>query len=370
MPPIALIKWFILYALVRIVLLLCALYLPRSRDYCDIIELFLPKENVRSNAKYTYIVDRIHSCQHNKRTHAMTTRKLSTKAITASASTYIGKVGEIFYDTATATLKISNGTTPGGATLNTDGSGGGTWPVTNTAGASGPTLIAIGRYAGLTSQGDNSVAIGYNAGATSQGASAVTIGYNAGSTSQGQSAVAVGYTAGLTTQGVSAVAVGKQAGQITQGNYSVAVGQQAGTNTQGAGAVAVGYLAGASSQGTNSVAIGLNTGSTEQGTYSVAIGVGAGYNGQGNNSVAIGLDTGLTSQGTNSVAIGKQAGETSQAANSIILNATGAALNQTTASTFTVKPVRDAGAASGMTAAGFRPCYYNPTTGEFVYASS
>jgi len=31
---------------------------------------------------------------------------------------------------------------------------------------------------------------------------------------------------------------------------------------------------------------------------------------------------------------------------------------------------RDGGAASGMAAAGFRPTYYNPTTGEFVYASS
>jgi len=182
--------------------------------------------------------------------------------------------------------------------------------------------------------------------------------------------IALGNSAGLTSQGVSAVAVGKQAGETTQGNYSVAVGQQAGTNTQGASAVAVGYLAGTTSQGASAVAIGLNTGSTGQGTYSVAIGAGAGYNGQGNNSVAIGLDTGLTSQGTNAVAIGKQAGETSQAANSIILNATGSALNQTTASTFTVKPVRDGGSAAGMAALGFRPTYYNPTTGEFVYSSS
>ena len=31
---------------------------------------------------------------------------------------------------------------------------------------------------------------------------------------------------------------------------------------------------------------------------------------------------------------------------------------------------RDGGSAAGMAAAGFKPCYYNPTTGEFVYASS
>jgi hypothetical protein len=37
---------------------------------------------------------------------------------------------------------------------------------------------------------------------------------------------------------------------------------------------------------------------------------------------------------------------------------------------FYLKPVRDGGAAAGMAGAGFRSCYYNPTTGEFVYASS
>jgi hypothetical protein len=44
----------------------------------------------------------------------MTARKLTTKAIAKSASTYIGKAGEIFYDTATATLKLSDGATAGG----------------------------------------------------------------------------------------------------------------------------------------------------------------------------------------------------------------------------------------------------------------
>jgi len=172
--------------------------------------------------------------------------------------------------------------------------------------------------------------------------------------------------------GPDKIALGNSAGLTSQGNYAVAVGVVAGTNTQGASAVAVGYLAGTTSQGASAVAIGLNTGSTGQGTYSVAIGAGAGYNGQGNNSIAIGLDTGLTSQGTNSVAIGKQAGETSQANNSIILNATGSALNQTTANTFTVKPVRAetgvtfAAPTAGSVPAGFSPMYYNPTTGEII----
>jgi hypothetical protein len=47
----------------------------------------------------------------------MTTRKLNSHAIAKSASTYIGKAGEIFYDTATATLRLSNGSTTGGITF-------------------------------------------------------------------------------------------------------------------------------------------------------------------------------------------------------------------------------------------------------------
>jgi len=222
----------------------------------------------------------------------MTARKLTTKAIAISASTYIGKAGELFYDTVTATLKISNGTTPGGATLSTDGSGGGSVTLTNGA--------------VIKDTAANAVAFGNAAGQTSQGGGAVAVGIEAGKTTQGDSAVAIGNIAGTTTQGTAAVAVGTAAGQTTQGAGAVAVGFGAGQTTQGAGAIAIGQAAGATAQG----------------------------------------------------------------ANSIILNASGAALNQTTASTFTVKPVRDGGAASGMSAAGFRPCYYNPTTGEFVYSSS
>jgi len=47
----------------------------------------------------------------------MTTRKLNSHAIAKSASTYIGNAGEIFYDTATATLRLSDGSTTGGITF-------------------------------------------------------------------------------------------------------------------------------------------------------------------------------------------------------------------------------------------------------------
>ena len=249
----------------------------------------------------------------------MPTRKLITKSIAKSASTYVGRTGEIFFDTATATLKLSDGATAGGVVF-TGGSA--SWPVTNTAGASGPTKVAIGQNAGLTTQGADAVAIGTSAGNSNQYANSV----------------ALGTSAGQTTQGINAVAIGLEAGQTTQGSESIAIGYTAGKTTQGA--------------------------------FSVAVGLNAGQTSQGNTAVALGYNAGLTSQGASAVAIGFYAGAASQGANSIIINGTGLALNQTTASTFTVKPVRDGGMAGAMAAAGFRPAYYNPTTGEFVYSSS
>jgi hypothetical protein len=53
----------------------------------------------------------------------MATRKIVNKHINQSSSTYVGVDGELFYDTETNTLKISDGTTPGGTTLTTDGAG-------------------------------------------------------------------------------------------------------------------------------------------------------------------------------------------------------------------------------------------------------
>jgi hypothetical protein len=88
--------------------------------------------------------------------------------------------------------------------------------------------------------------------------------------------------------------------------------------------------------------------------------------------VAIGYLAGSNAQGTAAVAIGYYAGELNQGNNSIIINATGTDLQQTTANTFTVKPVRAvasvtfAAPTSGSIPAGFSPMYYNPTTGEII----
>ena len=111
--------------------------------------------------------------------------------------------------------------------------------------------------------------------------------------------------------------------------------------------------------GPSKVAVGRNAGLTTQGDSAVAIGAGAGVTNQGEFAVAIGLGAGGFMQGTNSVAIGKKAGDANQANNSIILNATGTYLNQTTANTFTVKPVRQGNTANAM--------YYDASTGEITY---
>ena len=156
------------------------------------------------------------------------------------------------------------------------------------------------------------------------------------------------------------------------GPSKIALGTNAGITSQGAVAVAIGSNAGNTSQGDNTVAIGTNAGRTSQGTSATAVGSGAGSTTQGIYSVAIGGAAGETGQGQYSVAVGTLAGRTSQANNSIILNATGANLNQTTANTFTVKPVRAvtsvtfAAPTAGSIPAGFSPMYYNPTTGEII----
>jgi hypothetical protein len=160
-------------------------------------------------------------------------------------------------------------------------------------------------------------------------------------------AVAFGAQAGFTSQSIGAVAVGAGAGNIQQGINTVAVGYAAGQTTQGANAVAVGSSAGNVQQGTNAVAIGREAGNIEQGAGSVAIGYysGGGY------------------QGVNSVAIGYAAGYNGQAANSIVINATGSVLNQATPNTFTVAPIRNISATSGV-------LQYNASTKEVSYSNS
>ena len=181
----------------------------------------------------------------------MATRKIVSKNIKHAATTYVGVDGEIWVDTATNLLKVSDGTTPGGAVITTDG-----------------TVTTWANIADINN-----------------------------------------------------------------------------------------------SSGPNKIAIGEDAGSTSQGIGAIAIGDGAAEDSQGIKSVAIGSDAGQTAQGTKSIAIGDSAGYLNQAANSIVVNATGQILNNTTADTFVVKPVRDV---SGSLPSGFKQLAHNATTGEII----
>ena len=55
----------------------------------------------------------------------MATRKFKFKHIAESAASHVGDTGELILDLSTNTLKVSDGSTPGGVTLTTDGTGGG-----------------------------------------------------------------------------------------------------------------------------------------------------------------------------------------------------------------------------------------------------
>ena len=113
----------------------------------------------------------------------------------------------------------------------------------------------------------------------------------------------------------------------------------------------------------SNVAIGENAAYTAQGQYAVAIGLYAGGDTQGERAVAIGSNAGKTAQGAYAVAIGRRAGETDQGNNSIIINATTGVLNQTTANTFTVAPVRNDVANISQI------MFYNTTSKEVTYGN-
>lgn len=210
----------------------------------------------------------------------------------------------------------------------------------------------------------NSIAIGANAG-LSQGTLSVAIGSSAGQNIQGVFCVGIGVQAGQDNQGAQSVAIGGQCALTNQGLDSVAVGFQAGANAQGNGSVAVGIQSGFQNQQQTAVSIGYFTGNQYQGTQAVAIGYKAGSGTQGNNAVALGSRSGQTGQGAQSIAIGNLAGQLNQPANSIILNATGVAINGTTASSCYMSPIRSVGVATQSALLA-----YNTTTNEIQYANN
>ena len=261
--------------------------------------------------------------------------------------------------------------------------------------AQGAAAIAIGENAGRQTQGNNAIAIGMEAAYQPQGIAAIAIGQQAAdgnltisatyvSGGTGGAALVVNDTTGIlpgyrivgtgfTTQTVSAVndgttltisadasvtpsgsikfvaaqgdrgvAIGYRAGQFNQGNWTVALGDQAGKTNQGSTAIAIGLDSGKTAQGSNAIAIGQEAGGTAQSTYAVAIGYQAGQADQAANALAIGQGAGESNQGEEAIAIGYDAGTINQAANSIVINATGAAVQNTQASSLVIKPIRSA----------------------------
>jgi hypothetical protein len=142
----------------------------------------------------------------------------------------------------------------------------------------------------------------------------------------------------------------------------IALGDSAGATNQDNGAVAIGSLTGTVDQGSQAVAVGVSAGRERQGYYATALGRYAGQNDQGVSAVAVGHSAARESQGVGAIAIGKLAGETNQAANSIVLNATGSAVENTTASSLVIKPVRDA--------VGTTVMMYNNANGEVTHTAS
>ena len=237
----------------------------------------------------------------------------------------------------------------------------------DTARATTPYSLAIGLNANAsdsytTSIGTNSkaAALGstaYGVGANAAGVRSIVIGE---ARSSGENGIAVGYLSNVSNS--NSISIGSSAGNTGQQAFSTAIGWNAGRSSQGTYGVGLGAAAGNISQGAYAVGVGYMAGNNTQGTQSVAIGRGSGTATQGANSVAVGVFAGASNQGANSIAIGANAGFTNQANNTIILNATGANLDQTTANTFTVKPVRSNSTGNLM--------YYDTTTGEITYSSS
>jgi hypothetical protein len=267
----------------------------------------------------------------------MTTRKITTKAVGQSVSTYVGKDGELFYDTVTNSLKISDGSTAGGVNLSTGG------------------ITGVGTVGDVTVAGDYAVALGsYSAVNTYS----VNLGWSAGNTAAGYS-----------------INIGQETGRLAVDSYSTRIGFQAGKYGSTGYGVAIGFQAGVTVAGTSSNAVVSGT--------SLNIGGGSGFavgqylNTTRPNNPRFFPDTYIASGTSPNFVLSHAAMSNGtgivqsygQYPGGVIINGGTDALPAVNTG-FYLKPVRDGGSAAGMAAAGFRPCYYNPTTGEFVYASS
>jgi hypothetical protein len=247
--------------------------------------------------------------------------------------------------------------------------------------------IAVGDRAAVFSGSTNAIAIGTTAfseyinsiaigsGAQSRSGNTIVIGANAGPGTQGVESIAIGtragkYSSGTYTQGANSVAVGSFT--AAKGYRGVAIGDLA--LNEGNQGVSVGYAA--ISLGEDSIAIGrstvftssvngiaIGTSATSDYVNGIAIGASAVADPSSGTGNAIAIGSSAQSRSANSIVIGANAIGNISATNSITLNATGDLLENITADSFVVKPVRDVTGNAEFTVS----LYYNPTTGEIGY---
>lgn len=147
------------------------------------------------------------------------------------------------------------------------------------------------------------------------------------------------------TNGFYGIAIGTGS---EQDGYGVTIGQDSQADSYG---VTVGAFAGKKHVDNNTV-------------YTVALGAFAQQNDNpgditGIGAIAIGALAGDRNQGANSIAIGRYAGRNNQAEKSIVLNATDANLENTTANSLVIKPIRNDVGSTFLT--------YNSTSGEVTH---
>jgi hypothetical protein len=150
----------------------------------------------------------------------------------------------------------------------------------------------------------------------------------------------------------------------SNGGQSLSIGNTAISDSYG---VAIGVQTQAATYDINVGAFsGKNHITTDNG-YRVAVGAFAQQNANpgdetGTGAIAIGTLAGDANQGANAVAIGRYAGRNNQAAKSIVINATDSNLENTTADSLVIKPIRSA--------VGTTMLMYDATTGEVTHTAS
>jgi len=227
----------------------------------------------------------------------------------------------------------------------------------NTNGANGNISVSVNGVANVATFQNNSINLNYAINTPNY----IYIGTNSGNRASIKSnLIAIGTnTATLTNvNDTRTIVIGHEAASsltlATPGSNTIIIGTSAALQSAGDNRVVIGRGAGQAGIANNVVTIGSVAG-TWPGDDSISIGTGAGslLTSQ-TNAIAIGSGSQAFS---NSIAIGGSA--QSNVVNSIVLNATGSVLTQTTANTFTVKPVRNVLTGNAM--------FYNSSTGEISY---